>query len=212
MPPGGPRGTLRPFMPNTGPAGSAKGRPTDRGAGALEHSSAADARRDSSGEQPPSPERRRMLTALALGLGGAGAVVAGAPIAVFLVAPIGSDGEAWRAVARAADLAVGQTIKVTFLDPAPVPWAGFAARSAAWLRRESEAEFVAFSLYCTHTGCPVRWEEGAQLFLCPCHGGAFYRNGDVAAGPPPVPLLRHPVRVRNGTVEVRTIGLRVPGD
>jgi menaquinol-cytochrome c reductase iron-sulfur subunit len=199
-------------MPNTGPAGSAKGRPTESSADALEQPATGEASSERGKEQPPSPERRRMLTVLALGLGGAGAVVAGAPIAGFLLSPVASDGETWRAVARVADLTVGQTIKVTFLNPAPVPWAGFAARSAAWLRRESETEFVAFSLYCTHTGCPVRWEEGAQLFLCPCHGGAFYRNGDVAAGPPPVPLLKHPVRVRNGTVEVRTIGLRVPGD
>lgn len=161
--------------------------------------------------QPESPDRRRLLALLTMGLGGAGAVAAGIPFAGFLLAPIRGDGESWRAVARADDIAVGQTIKVTFLDPAPVPWAGFAARSAAWLRRETAEEFVAFSLYCTHTGCPVRWEEGAQLFLCPCHGGAFYRDGRVASGPPPVPLQRHPVRVRDGRVEVRTIGLQVPG-
>lgn len=165
----------------------------------------------SDAEGPASPDRRRLLGLLTLGLGGATAVAAGIPFAGFLLAPVRGDDESWRAVARVDDLAVGQTIKVTFLDPAPVPWAGFAARSAAWLRREAADEFVAFSLYCTHTGCPVRWEEGAQLFLCPCHGGAFYRDGRVASGPPPVPLQRHPVRVRDGQVEVRTIGLRVPG-
>lgn len=160
---------------------------------------------------PESPERRRLLSWLAIGLGGAGAVAVGVPLAGFLFAPVRPDEEAWRSVARVTDLEVGETRKVTFLDPTPVPWAGFAARSAAWLRREAEEEFIAFSLYCTHTGCPVRWEEGAQLFLCPCHGGVFYRDGDVASGPPPVPLYRHPVRVVDGRVEVQTIGLRVPG-
>jgi menaquinol-cytochrome c reductase iron-sulfur subunit len=162
-------------------------------------------------EAPVSPERRRLLAMLGLGLGGVGALTAGAPVVGFLFARVARDGEAWRAVARVADLAVGETMRVTFLDPAPVPWAGFAARSAAWLRRESENEFIAFSIYCTHTGCPVLWEEGAELFLCPCHGGAFYRDGRIASGPPPVPLERHPVRIRDGRVEVRTIGLRVPG-
>ena len=108
--------------------------------------------------------------------------------------------------------AVGQTLKVTFSDPAPVPWAGFAADSAAWLRREGGDSFVAFSIYCTHTGCPVRWENGSQLFLCPCHGGTFYSDGSVAGGPPRVPLERHPVRVRNGNVELQTIGVPVPDD
>lgn len=163
------------------------------------------------GETPASPARRRLLSMLALGLGGAGAVAAGVPFAGFLLAPLDDEDESWRSVARVDELAVGETIKVTFFDPAPVPWAGFAARSAAWLRREGEDEFIAFSLYCTHTGCPLLWEEGAQLFLCPCHGGAFYRDGRVASGPPPVPLHRHPVRIRDGRVELRTIGLRVPG-
>lgn len=160
---------------------------------------------------PASPDRRRLLSLLALGLGGAGAVAVGVPFAGFLLAPLDAEDEAWRSVARVDDLAVGETIKVSFLDPAPVPWAGFAARSAAWLRRESDEEFVAFSLYCTHTGCPLMWEEGAQLFLCPCHGGAFYRDGRVASGPPPVPMYRHPIRIRGERVELRTIGLRVPG-
>lgn len=146
-----------------------------------------------------------------MGLGGAAALAAAVPFAGFLLAPVGRDGEVWRAVARVPDLTIGQTVKVTFLNPSPVPWAGPAARSAAWLRREGELDFVAFSIYCTHTGCPVHWEDGAQLFLCPCHGGAFYRDGRVASGPPPVPLYRHPVRVRDGIVEVQTIGLRVPG-
>ncbi len=161
--------------------------------------------------EPDLPTRRRFLTRLSLGLGGLGALLAGIPFLGFLLSPVRrEEPEVWRAVAQVDDLPIGATIKVSFLDPTPVPWAGFAARSAAWLRREGEQEFIAFSLYCTHTGCPVRWEEGAELFLCPCHGGAFYRDGRVAAGPPPMPLERHPVRVRNGQVEIRTIGVPMP--
>jgi menaquinol-cytochrome c reductase iron-sulfur subunit len=53
----------------------------------------------------------------------------------------------------------------------------------------------------------VRWEKDAQLFLCPCHGGAFYADGSVAAGPPPGPLNRYPVRVNQGQVEIQATGL-----
>jgi menaquinol-cytochrome c reductase iron-sulfur subunit len=43
----------------------------------------------------------------------------------------------------------------------------------------------------------------AKLFLCPCHGGVYYADGDVAAGPPPRPLFRYDVRVLNGLVQVK---------
>ncbi|MEX2571801.1 MAG: Rieske (2Fe-2S) protein [Gemmatimonadota bacterium] len=154
--------------------------------------------------------RRRFLALLSIGAGGVAALLAGIPVlgAFFFSEP---DEGAWRPVAAVDDLPVGSTAKVEFVDPEPLPWAGASGRSAAWLRRESETEFVAFSLYCSHTGCPVRWEEGAELFMCPCHGGAFYRDGTVASGPPPVPLERHPVRIRAGMVEVRTIGVPIPG-
>ncbi len=74
----------------------------------------------------------------------------------------------------------------------------------AGLRRVSEDGFVAFSVHCTHLGCPVRWLPDAELFMCPCHGGVFYEDGRVASGPPPRPLVRYPVRVRGELVEILT--------
>ena len=47
----------------------------------------------------------------------------------------------------------------------------------------SDDEFVAFSVNCAHLGCPVRWLREAHLFMCPCHGGVYYEDGRVAAGP-----------------------------
>lgn len=158
-----------------------------------------------------SPERRRFLTWLTGGLGAFAVLLTSVPVVGVVFAPLRRRApEVWRAVARADAIAAGQTLKVTFSDPAPLPWAGFAAQSAAWLRREADGSFVAFSIYCTHTGCPVRWDNGSRLFLCPCHGGTFYSDGAIAGGPPRVPLGRHPVRVRNGDVELRTIGVPVP--
>jgi len=86
-----------------------------------------------------------------------------------------------------------------------LPWAGITAKSAVWLRRESETSFIAFSANCTHLGCPVRWMEGAELFLCPCHGGVYYKDGNVAAGPPPRPLFRYDVRIKNGEVKINSV-------
>jgi menaquinol-cytochrome c reductase iron-sulfur subunit len=50
----------------------------------------------------------------------------------------------------------------------------------------------------------VRWVADAELFLCPCHGGVYYADGTVSAGPPPRTLPQYPVRVRNGEVEILT--------
>jgi len=67
-----------------------------------------------------------------------------------------------------------------------------------------ENEFEAFSVNCAHLGCPVRWLPDARLFMCPCHGGVYYEDGSVAAGPPPHGLTKYPVRVKDGRVEIRT--------
>jgi menaquinol-cytochrome c reductase iron-sulfur subunit len=159
----------------------------------------------------PPPQRRRFLARLTIALSAVAAAVVTIPWIAIVFSPLRrEDGGVWRAVALADEIPMGATIKVTFLDARPLPWAGFAAQSAAWLRRDGPNEFTAFSVYCTHVGCPVRWEEGAQLFMCPCHGGAFARDGTVAAGPPPAPLPRLEVRVRNGQVELRTLGVPVP--
>jgi menaquinol-cytochrome c reductase iron-sulfur subunit len=99
---------------------------------------------------------------------------------------------------------VGTTVNVVFLDASPLPWAGVTSRTSAWLRRLDAKEFIAFSVNCAHLGCPVRWMESARLFMCPCHGGVYYEDGRVAAGPPPHPLTRYPVRIRDGKVEIRT--------
>lgn len=108
----------------------------------------------------------------------------------------------WRRVGKVSDFEVGQTVEVSFADATSLPWAGVTPKTAAWLRRKSEDRFLAFSINCTHLGCPVRWLPDADLFMCPCHGGVLYSDGTVASGPSPKPLITYPVRVTNGMVEV----------
>ena len=108
----------------------------------------------------------------------------------------------WRAVGPVSDFQVGETVEVAYADASSLPWAGVTAKTAAWLRRTGESGFIAFSINCTHLGCPVRWLPNADLFMCPCHGGVFYSDGTVASGPPPKPLIKYPVRINNGVVEI----------
>jgi menaquinol-cytochrome c reductase iron-sulfur subunit len=167
-------------------------------------------RRDGCGREPETG-RRRFLGGLASGIGTLAGIALIVPwIRLFMTPTARTDPQVWRSIGSLQDFPVGDPVRVTYLDPAPLPWAGFAARNAAWVRRDSEQEFTAFTAYCTHVGCPVRWDEGAHLFLCPCHGGAFHANGTVAAGPPPRPLDRYPIRVRDGLVELRTVGVPDP--
>lgn len=149
--------------------------------------------------------RRRFLERLTVGLG----VVMGGMMAIpglgFVLGPLfRQDPRIWRKVGKATDFKIGETSSVTLLDSSPLPWAGVTAKTAAWLRRVGEEEFIAFSVNCSHLGCPVRWMQDAGLFMCPCHGGVYYQDGSVAAGPPPKPLTRYSVRVRDGFVEVMT--------
>jgi menaquinol-cytochrome c reductase iron-sulfur subunit len=154
---------------------------------------------------PPTPERRRFLTRLSLALSGAVGALLGLPVLGFLLAPLTrKEPRVWRAVGRVSDFAIGQTVNVRFEDASALPWSGVTARTAAWLRREDESRFTAYSVHCTHLGCPVRWMAEARLFLCPCHGGVYNADGTVSAGPPPKRLPTYPVRVRGDQVEIMT--------
>jgi Rieske Fe-S protein len=59
--------------------------------------------------------------------------------------------------------------------------------------------WVALSSRCMHLGCPVRYVNAAQRFICPCHGGVYDFRGMVAGGPPVRPLDRFYTRLNQGT-------------
>lgn len=147
--------------------------------------------------------RRRFLTRLSVALGALGAAFVAIPTVAFLLG-LRKAPQVWRTVGKLADFKTGSTVSVSFQDSSPLPWAGVTAQTAAWLRRIDDRQFVAFSMNCTHLGCPVRWLDEANLFMCPCHGGVFYSDGRVASGPPPKPLTRYPVRIENGEVQILT--------
>ncbi len=150
-------------------------------------------------------DRRKFLMKILLGLSGLAALLISIPIIAALLEPLlRKRVMAWRGVGTVDDFTIGKTVLVKYHDASILPWTGATSETAAWLRRESEEEFIAFSVNCTHLGCPVRWIADAELFLCPCHGGVYGKNGTKKAGPPPHDLRKYPVRIRRGTVEVQT--------
>lgn len=73
----------------------------------------------------------------------------------------------------------------------------------AILVRLGENEFAAYSQACTHLMCPVHYQHEKKQFYCPCHEGFFSaQDGRVLAGPPPRPLPRYPVEIRDGDIWV----------
>ena len=149
--------------------------------------------------------RRQLLGKMSLGVGVVCGGIISVPGIAFVIAPIFRDpAREWRGVGNVAAFKIGETVNVVFVDASPLPWAGVTSKTSAWLRRVNETEFIAFSVNCAHLGCPVRWMEQARLFICPCHGGVYYEDGRVAAGPPPHPLTRYPVRIKDDQVEIRT--------
>jgi cytochrome b6-f complex iron-sulfur subunit len=55
------------------------------------------------------------------------------------------------------------------------------------------AEFMAFSLICTHLGCTV--EQKGNDFECPCHGSKYNSQGYVTRGPSNKSLRRLRVEI-----------------
>jgi menaquinol-cytochrome c reductase iron-sulfur subunit len=150
--------------------------------------------------------RRRLLGRVSLALSGLAAAVVSVPIVAYLLSPLlQPPPEVWRDLGLVDNFRIGETVEVAYDEPSPLPWAGQTARTAVWLRRTGQTDFTAFGLNCTHLGCPVNWRPGAELFLCPCHGGVYYADGSVAGGPPPRPLVRYGVRIADSNrVQVLT--------
>jgi menaquinol-cytochrome c reductase iron-sulfur subunit len=154
--------------------------------------------------KPPIP-RRRFLARLSLGVSALAAALIGTPAIAFVLRGVFRRvPQAWRDLGPLSQFPVGKTVEVKFEIVHGDRWSRESANAGAWLRREDADHFIAFSMHCTHMGCPVRWRPAASLFMCPCHGGVFHSDGTVAAGPPEHPLPRYPVRIRGDRLEIST--------
>ncbi|QDV85872.1 ubiquinol-cytochrome c reductase iron-sulfur subunit [Planctomycetes bacterium TBK1r] len=153
---------------------------------------------------PPveSPGRRRLLAWGTVILGGVAASAAGVPILGFLLAPLANKANSWIAAGKISDFEVGKTHKVEFVNPLADANDGETAKTIMYVRRNEGDTFNIFAVNCTHLGCPVSWFANAGLFMCPCHGGVYYEDGSVAAGPPPRELFQYPHKIENETLMV----------
>ena len=129
--------------------------------------------------------RREFARFLALGAG----ILAGANVGLALWAQLRSiNTGAPRPIVPLVKVPVGETY--LFRYPS--------ADDPAILLRVGDREVVAFSQKCTHLGCVVYYEADDHRWHCPCHEGNFDElTGEVLSGPPPRPLGRIAVEIRD---------------
>ncbi len=131
--------------------------------------------------------RRVFLFKLSVLLNAAVGTVLAVPLVGYLLGPAmkkSSSTGAWVNLGPAKDFPVGETRLVDYVSPEKSLGDGETAKIACWVRRISQDQFQVFAINCAHLGCPVRWFAQSKLFMCPCHGGAYYEDGARASGPP----------------------------
>jgi Rieske Fe-S protein len=126
------------------------------------------------------------------------------PVVKYLLSPVKSDDayKSWVSLGSLDTFPVGETRLAKFTNPVSREWDGETDRIACWVRRISAKEFQVFAINCAHLGCPVRWFPQSGLFLCPCHGGAYYADGTRASGPPERGLFTYDTKIVDGALQI----------
>jgi Rieske Fe-S protein len=159
--------------------------------------------------------RRSLFMKLGILFNGFAAAVLAVPIGRFLLSSV-TRGRAngylsWVSIGRLSDFPEGETRLATFRNPLVMPTDGKTVDTACWVRRVEGEKFQVFAVNCAHLGCPVRWFPQSGLFMCPCHGGAYYRDGSRASGPPERGLFEYPYKVDNGLITIQAGEMPTPG-
>src|SRR5215468_3761542 len=159
--------------------------------------------------EPTSTSRRNFLIKLGIALNAIAAAVLALPLIGYLAGALRTRKEqAWITLGPVNDFPIGQTRLATYENPFTVPWDGETGRVPCWVRRVATDQFQVFAINCTHLGCPVRWFPESRLFMCPCHGGVYYEDGEHASGPPPRGLYEYEHKIEGDKLLVR--GGRLP--
>jgi Rieske Fe-S protein len=150
--------------------------------------------------------RRRFMTGSA---NLAGAVAVGAftlPALAFAIGPIfKSTPHTWETVGPVGSFPENNSIPVVITT---TPGIGEAGKTSVYVRKfntdpyDRNTPFIALSTRCAHLGCPVRWVDAAERFICPCHGGVYDLLGRRVGGPPVRALDRFYTRVVEGYVQI----------
>jgi Rieske Fe-S protein len=143
---------------------------------------------------------------LAYGLSAIAAAAVSIPFIGYLFGARRAPDDVWVPLGPLQNFPENQTRLVTFDNPIRQPWSGMVAHTGVYVRYEGRDKkdaanatkgykFLVLAVNCAHLGCPVEWFAESGLFMCPCHGGVYYANGEHASGPPPRGLYECVCRV-----------------
>jgi nitrite reductase/ring-hydroxylating ferredoxin subunit len=156
--------------------------------------------------------RRRLMEGTALAAGGIATMAFALPGLGFALGPLFEDTlpTRWQDVGPEDDFNEESYVPRVMNIDAEI---GDAGKTTIYVRKfkpgadkvvkgQDRQPYVVISTRCAHLGCPVRYIQASQKFVCPCHGGVYGFQGQVEGGPPVRPLDRFYTRVRAGRVEV----------
>jgi Rieske Fe-S protein len=155
------------------------------------------------------PSRRNFLFKCAAALNVVAGTLAAVPVLGYVFGGARKkDSQAWISLGPVEGYPERGTRMATYRNPFTVAWDGATANIPCYVRRLDGERFQIFAINCAHLGCPVRWFAESQLFMCPCHGGAYYADGSRASGPPERGLYEYQYKVENG--ELWVLGGQLP--
>jgi Rieske Fe-S protein len=154
--------------------------------------------------------RRRFMTGTAHGAGAVAAAAFTLPALGFAIGPIfKTTPHRWETVGSPGSFTANNYVPVVVTL---TPGIGEAGKSTVYVRQFNPAldtdpydrgtPYIAISSRCAHVGCPVRWVDAAERFICPCHGGVYDLLGRRVGGPPVRPLDRFYTRVVGEDVQI----------
>jgi menaquinol-cytochrome c reductase iron-sulfur subunit len=144
--------------------------------------------------------RRAFMMKVGIALNAAVGVAISVPVVAYLLGPVLRRKDqylAWVDLGDTRKFPPGETTLVSFRNPFTTAWDGDTANLPAYVRAFPPGQFTVFAVNCAHLGCPVRWFSESQLFMCPCHGGAYYADGSRASGPPERGLFTYEIKIQD---------------
>jgi Rieske Fe-S protein len=148
--------------------------------------------------------RRSVLMTIGIVFNGIVGAAIAVPVIGYLLSPIKRKSAylQWVSLGKVGDFPEGETRLATFENPFEKPQDGETAKTPCWVRRLGPQQFQVFAINCAHLGCPVRWFPQSELFMCPCHGGVYYANGDRASGPPERGMFTYDYKIVKGELQI----------
>lgn len=164
---------------------------------------------------PDSLSRREFLMKVGILFNGIVAALLAVPIIRYVLSPVAHERkqgfQSWLPLGELNQFPPGQTRLATYRNPVVNPWDGKTADIACWVRNVDGQTFQVFAINCAHLGCPVRWFPQSSLFMCPCHGGAYYQDGSRASGPPERGLFQYHYKLEDGKLFIKAGEMPTPG-